>query len=1141
MPVNAHSQLMPNHVPGTPLAAQRRVRAVRSATDSPLLFSLDTNGKLTLTLPSSTSTSGWEQLDLTASVATGGELGATPVVQSFAVSQDADGTTWLVVAAGATAGGDSLVYVSDALSNTESTSDWAALGASLSGRKIPAGLTVTDIEVGGGTRGAPFTVLACRDRQGQVEYHQINPAAGADWSSMPLPLPQNATTCLSVSIGHHAKLGSGVYSLFQLGVKRSLVFSSVPKIVRGRTVVEAVDLDLPDGFTASTITALATQDGTTDLYVGGDGVCRYSAASQRTSHLAPEKLIGGDRLTAVRDLVVATDQQAGQIGLWAIDSSDELVYVEGTADGKGYAWQHPLLLETEVTALAAYRTRTDPGQRRSAAAMAVGGSDGGFRLVVKDPQAGLWQHQTVALHTTSEFVTLQTYTTRVVVTDASGNPLAQREVTITPDHDRAALLNGRYYALRAGTPKIGTTDANGVLTIVAETADLTAPVYTFEVEGQEPVTVDPAEDTKAALRDLSGASIGSAVRSDGKPLFETPPDAGTCDKAATAVGALMTAHDQLASGEQPQFASGVAAQGVGDWLEVGAGDLLAALRGDPSGLKDFVLHPPSELVQAWQLVVQVGDLLWSCVLTAVHEAVAAIDWVLRNTLGITLEDLVAWLGFLFSWDDVLANHRVLAKTVSLSFDRMVLDLAESKKSVDEMFGAVREKFVDGALVVDTSSDIFAARVGRQGSQPSEEHSAALNKPQTGWGQHQFSTNLGSAEPGAFVPTDLGSVLTMAGEEELAILRQVGDQLSALFGDGLADRTMGEIFTAIAEIIGLAVVDTLENTVLTVIDVGIVLIETVRTILTTRWDIPVLTPLYENVICGGDGSELTLLDLVCLLAAIPATLVGKVVLGHNLFTDRQIAAVERAEDWDGLIRAMSTQDGGARAARVSDPRMTAAGVFQLTNGFLRVANNVLGAMIDFRDFGGVTRKAKVGVEWTAYALGMAGTYVLIPYGNTTVRQRYDVLMATMGFFPPLLNTAAEYLRATAVPVVGPPPAGPPAFGLPDLLRYFESVYGMVLAGLSIVTFSLQVGEEPDDKGDKAKHVVLTGLKAVQNACAAGAALASPLLAQPLAANPEVKGAGILVRLLFQQIRADVQIGRSIAQLVDGVVDFEGAIP
>jgi len=61
----------------------------------------------------------------------------------------------------------------------------------------------------------------------------------------------------------------------------------------------------------------------------------------------------------------------------------------------------------------------------------------------------------------------------------------------------------------------------------------------------------------------------------------------------------------------------------------------------------------------------------------------------------------------------------------------------------------------------------------------------------------------------------------------------------------------------------------------------------------------------------------------------------------------------------------------------------------------------------------------------------------------------------------------------------------------------------------LSFLLDNGETPDGKSLKdvrlpthphpavvhQQHVVLTGLKAVQNACAVGAALASPLLAQP----------------------------------------------
>ena len=79
-------------------------------------------------------------------------------------------------------------------------------------------------------------------------------------------------------------------------------------------------------------------------------------------------------------------------------------------------------------------------------------------------------------------------------------------------------------------------------------------------------------------------------------------------------------------------------------------------------------------------------------------------------------------------------------------------------------------------------------------------------------------------------------------------------------------TINDILDRLLTIVGENVINTLENIVLTVFDIVKIVFKVIDGFLNTRWNIPVITYVYEKLICKGDGSQLSLLDAVSLLAA-----------------------------------------------------------------------------------------------------------------------------------------------------------------------------------------------------------------------------------------------------------------------------------
>ncbi|MFD2415616.1 hypothetical protein [Amycolatopsis pigmentata] len=1185
MKTTAQSQLMTNHLPGNVLPAQRRVRTAYSKTHSPLLFSLDAEHRLWLTRPDGGSTTGWARLDLTHHLAKLPDLGEDADVRSFSVSQDVDGSLRMIVAA-ATPGGDAHVYVSAPLANSEAADEWATLPDKLTRHAVLPGLDIVDVLMSDGPGETPFAVVAGKDTTGQVRYHQINPDPAGTWSSMPLPLPENATSVLGVAVGHHPKQGRGVYSLLQLADVRSLIFSTLPKIEGSHAVIQTVELDLPKDLNPRSLATLPDDKGRTALYVGGDGIYHFSVQAQATSHLAGEPLVAGTAVKGVRDLIVASDQTGGRLGVWALDERDALVHLEGTQDGDTYQWQPPVMIDNEVAALSAYLA-TPADKDTVGAAMAVGGSDGSFRLVVRQPQTQLWQPQTVSLHTTSAALTIQSYTTRLAVADDHGSPVASAKVTIEPERDCAALVNGRYYALRTGVAKSAVTDQFGVLTVVLETSDLTVPPLTFQVEQDQSLRVDPGTDAKAALRAVvSGKQIATAVRSDDRPLFPTPPDQLTCDAAAAATAQLMVAHDDLAARAagnpgmttaapvnlvrgtdgtwQVPPAGYVRTQDAPDWLHVAAGELIAAVNAGVDAVESLTLNLAEG---AWELLVKIGGFALRCVLNAAHHALAAIDWVLEHTLGLSLAELVAWLGFAFDWDDMLANHRVVTKLVRLSFDEAIRRMTAAKKTIDDRFKEVRDKFVDGHLVVDRSSDIFAARVGPDAGDSLPGYRTTVgDSPQANWAEHQFVTNLDAATSDPFLPGDFGKVLVGLTTTEIGILMQAGEQLKKLFTDVPTGRPLSDLFEGLFEVLALTVVNSAENVTLIAVDLGIQMVAAIRDALSGRWDVPVLTPLYEEIICKGDGSKLTLLDLVVLLATIPATVIGKGVTKRNLFSKAEIDAADGAHDWETLIRALSEPAPKLLLTAQEGTVPLTAQVLQVISGCLRLVSAKLGAVKDALDVSTEDRTAssaklgrpKLACDWILYTVGLASASLLLPRDSTD-RQNLDLAITVMGGIPPALDTARQIRNLMSsggggsafitldlgdVPSLNSSDTLEVAsgeIGFNDVTRYVEVAYGAVVAVLAVVSAVLQGNEATPSQLTLGQHAALLLVKEMQNVLGAFASIFAFGLAIPTRTDPEAAPVIVGIRDSCSVNRSYLQFGRSVAQLRLGVVDLEGIVP
>jgi hypothetical protein len=1182
MQVSVQSELMKNHVAGRRLPAPQALAVAATSQQEPMLFSLDNKYTLTLTLPSDDSTTGWLQIDLGAQLSNLFDLGAQPVVQTFALAQDADGAMWLVLAAAPTTGQASRVFLSPKLPNSGLASDWATFGTSLIPRPIPASLVVSQLTLGNGddNNTAPLVVAVAKESSGMVMHYQINPdPSDITWSCLPLTLPQNATGCLAAAVGNLPGFGRGVYALTQLGTGINLTFTTQPEVFDGHSVTRSIELALPGDLNPQTIAALATQKGETELYAGGQGIYRYSVSAQMESNLPGEWVSDAQLFSNISQLVVSQDQTGQEIGIWGTNTSDLLVHTVGMLDGTAYNWQAPVYLATETTAFGAYRD-IDPGTNLTTSAMALGKTDGSLSLLIQDPVSTLWRPQSVSLQVTDKALEVNTYTSRILVVDDDGLPWSNQTVQIQPSSDCAALVNGQYYALKGSAAKPVDTDGNGTVTIVLETPDLAAPVYQLICNSQT-LSTDPGEAIKTQLRGITtGAQIANAQRSDGKPLFPNGANQTNCDHTATALQKLMQAHDSLppdgslrsnaklrrrtgsatrvscfgiqftpngllALQHDAALAALAEPRGIGEFW-VTAGELFAALLSGNQPISQFFIN---EVEEGWEFLIDLGDRALKFIFEVGSQVMAATDWVFEQVLGLSFDDIIGWLGYLFDWDDILQNHRVITQVMKLGFQQVIAEVGSVEQQVVDAFTYVRSLVLNNPLIVDQSNAIFADRAQRS---PAQTPVPTTQSPQSNWGCQQMQTNAAGITMGQAIIGGLDGLFTNLTDDEIQTVQNAINQFQTQLIDNFDQMTWGEILDTLLQIVGATLINTAENIALTFFEAVEVIIMAFEAMLNARWDIPVITYVYEEIICKGDGSKLTMLDAIALLTAIPSTLLYKAVAGQNLFSDAQAQAVLKANSWDSMMVALQTVDtlpqqsyrsllpnrhlGGAQQSHLPEgllsssehsPAEKAAISFQCLNFGTRTAAAVMFTFREIPLFVATKdrfNEVKVGCDWATYIFSVINmSLVLSTTSNPKTPRR--VIDSTVTTSQILFRVKDTYL------------AGYKRLYQQDSefkknLCIAESVFGIAMVIAVCVSIGLEANEPPPDKANKDVWNSLLALKFIQNSMTGlyrTLSFVSILEGTPKVIGTVARGAMLFIRAGVSGSRASVECARVIVDM------------
>jgi hypothetical protein len=322
----------------------------------------------------------------------------------------------------------------------------------------------------------------------------------------------------------------------------------------------------------------------------------------------------------------------------------------------------------------------------------------------------------------------------------------------------------------------------------------------------------------------------------------------------------------------------------------------------------------------------------SFVISTVKQAGAALETIFSKIKEVAediykvIEDVIAFLKMLFDWDDILNTHNVIKECVTQTLTNINNSLSYAETLVDEGFATlqaeVKKVFQDLESnfesiqgqsfnqFVDNTSGSQNTLAGTSTQNAQQQHASKCNyvysrslpsfSGPNAIALPSFFGAIGDADPTAPItnavnqyiysgdPNDQNTQTFNAGNAKLQdfVTGKITDP-SVFFNLIIVD-----LLTA-AEDIVLFIVDGIEFVINAALSIAASAIESFTSTVTATIDIPIITWLWKNVIT--DGDDLSILDLVCLIYAVPTTILYKLVGSKLLQPNEPIQAPFSSSD------------------------------------------------------------------------------------------------------------------------------------------------------------------------------------------------------------------------------------------------------
>ena len=297
-------------------------------------------------------------------------------------------------------------------------------------------------------------------------------------------------------------------------------------------------------------------------------------------------------------------------------------------------------------------------------------------------------------------------------------------------------------------------------------------------------------------------------------------------------------------------------------------------------------------------LVKGAQMVWRGVVEFVEDVMSAAQSLFAH-LGVAFKRLFEWLGSLFNWGDILNTSNLIQLYISTYGDNAKTHFDSMGKQFDDSIDTLKKKFAGGLpefsdAMVDamgeTGDDSLAQAnevnqdVGDPGRSEEDKNKTVYGTdPQATWLTDVFTGVAPNMEVGDLFDADqettdlLGQLMTeMTPAMDAASKDQEDNQadMAATVDQKGTSVSFKDFVDNLKNFIANAVLDQTKAAGDSFFKLGGKLLHNFIKMMNKKIKIPIISTLWKTVITRGD--DLTILGLVSLLAAVPATLAYKLM-------------------------------------------------------------------------------------------------------------------------------------------------------------------------------------------------------------------------------------------------------------------------
>jgi len=862
--VEYHGELMENFFSESTIDSGQGLRTIKYKDDLVMLFFIDKHHKLRLIIQIDNSASGWTSYDI------------SPVqleVSAFDIYHDEAQNTFKIAYSRISNGSNQLLLSDDInLSDIEpllfaKLLKWNQVKLNNVSRKID--------HISMNQSGLLFSTAYC-EQDATYSYFRYGE------SPQYYTLPENTPKVIQLEVGQFDN-EFGTFLLYEMKGERSLIFQSFPDEECGEVMLYRFKpCDELNAFTT-----VDDKDGNDRLYISGDGIFSFQ---MNVGEGQPTQSIICESNNGVVFSKIEVSSSGNETSIWTIGkekSKSGLYYLTNkfyeSADKINTAkWTAPLQMQDAISEFSSVKGDAFTNQ------LFLLGSDENKDTLIhfwQDEETTSWHEHPVVLSDLNEFKTMETFTVNIQFkSDTAMLSFHGEKVSVSAEANLLVYIDGKKVDIGPNRT-YETTIEDDYINIVYPTKSIAVSQLYVETDFlPTKATIDPAHKIKEKIKvNFSDKNTLKKTKlSNGNSLISSSVSDNYLDEIVSATNNIIENIDRL---EGVQGAPTAQLKVHSNTSDIGntLGDIFHSFS---KGFLDCVEFIAEQVKDGMNFIIKIGNKVFDWVSKAVSDVFHFLEGIWKK-IKITFKKLFDWLAFLLNWDDVLHTKQVMKQYFNNTILGLADELGNIRKMTHDYFDEVKNK------IEDIKSQIDFKQLNEQNLNELRASNTKNNKidPRANWmgSKKSHIVNSGTQQQVlSAVPSNSMMELSLVAKKLFNHFEILGQQLTDAFSDvssKFLDVIHGhmkigdflEYFVLTLAQFGLAVAQEIIDLILEVLEEAV---RSVEKVLNASIDIPFFSYLYKKI----SGGNLSVNDLICLLIAVPMTVLYKVGEGKAPFED-----------------------------------------------------------------------------------------------------------------------------------------------------------------------------------------------------------------------------------------------------------------